>query len=284
MNANIKPTKSNNLTVPKSQHSYSTSFSSNISPQYFLPNNNISKTNSRSGTASAYRLSRTNTNTTSDAYIANLDNQSLQSIDQIPSAKPSVTYLDKLWTQIDVLDDVKRMAEDSKVRDTLFNEKYIQQLAKLKELQDHLLQTMSALQIEDTNTNEVQKQQLYQLKTAEIASKAEGSHDEATKSSKSESSAQDSHVNENEQRDTGEGSIESSKELTLTTEEQEKVDKFFAANDEEYDSEDETDFQSQTIYNKEVFDEINRYVQQVKQDLRGLGDAMKECSGNKDTT
>lgn len=118
------------------------------------------------------------------------------------------------------------MAEDSKVRDTLFNEKYIQQLAKLKELQDHLLQTMSALQIEDTNTNEVQKQQLYQLKTAEIASKAEGSHDEATKSSKSESSAQDSHVNENEQRDTGEGSIESSKELTLTTEEQEKVDKF----------------------------------------------------------
>ncbi|KAI5969898.1 hypothetical protein CANMA_001040 [Candida margitis] len=284
MSANLNPTKSNNLTVPKSQHSYSTSLSSNISPQYFFANNNISKTSSRSGAASTYRLSRSNTNNTSDAYLTNHDNQSIQSIDKIPSAKPSVTYSDKLWTQIDVLDDVKRMAKESKVKDTLFNEKYIQKLAKLKESQDQLLQTMSALQTEDMNTNEAQKQELYQLKTAEIANKTEAVGEDATKSLKSKNSTHESSVPETEQSNAGEVSPSSDSVLELTAEEQEKVDKFFAINDEAYDSEDEADFQSQTIYNKDVFDEINRYVQQVKQDLRGLGDAMKECSSNRDTT
>ena len=246
----------------------------------------MSKTNSRTGAGSAYRLSRSNTNTTSDGYFANLDNQSIQSIDQVPSAKPSVTYLDKLWTQIDVLDDVKRMAEDSKMKNTLFNDKYLEQLAKLKELQDQLLQTMSALQIEDTYTNEVQKQQLYQLKTVEIESRAEAALEVPSVPSKSEKgSTQDSsRTHETEQHDVREASASSSNELKLSTEEQEKIDKFFAANEDDYDSEDDGDFQSQTIYNKEVFDEINRYVQQVKHDLRGLGEAMKECNSNKDTT
>ena len=247
----------------------------------------MSKTNSRTGAGSAYRLSRSNTNTTSDGYLANLDNQSIQSIDQVPSAKPSVTYLDKLWTQIDVLDDVKRMAEDSKMKNTLFNDKYLEQLAKLKELQDQLLQTMSALQIEDTYTNEVQKQQLYQLKTVEIESRAEAALKDPSVPSKSEegSTQNSSRTHETEQHDLGEKRTASlSNEAKLSTEEQEKIDKFFAANDEDYDSEDDGDFQSQTIYNKEVFDEINRYVQQVKHDLRGLGEAMKECNSNKDTT
>ncbi|KAI5962899.1 hypothetical protein KGF57_001339 [Candida theae] len=285
--APINPTKSNNLAVPRPQHSYSTSLASNISPQHFLTtsnssNNNIAKTNSRSGLSSAYRLSRSNTNTTSDAYLANLDNQSLQSIDQIPSAKPSVTYSDKLWTQIDVLDDVKRMADESKIRDRLFNEKYTEQLAKLKESQDQLLQTMSALQIEDTNTNEVQKQQLYQLKTTEIEGRGVNATDDTAGPSRNDNHSESSHLSETNQDSDGKESTTSNKEIELSVKEQAKIDKFFAAHGEEYNSNDdeEDDFQSQTIYKKEVFDEINRYVQQVKQDLRGLSDAMKECTSS----
>ncbi|AET40896.1 DUF5315 domain-containing protein Ecym_7040 [Eremothecium cymbalariae DBVPG len=36
-------------------------------------------------------------------------------VDGTENAKPIVDYKDKLWTEIDVLDDVKRMAEDRKL-------------------------------------------------------------------------------------------------------------------------------------------------------------------------
>lgn len=51
--------------------------------------------------------------------------------------------LDKLWTQIDVLDDVKAMAEEVKTRGTFFSENFTGLLMQLKESQRRLLDVMA---------------------------------------------------------------------------------------------------------------------------------------------
>lgn len=51
--------------------------------------------------------------------------------------------LDKLWTQIDVLDDVKKMAEEVNERGSFLSEKFTALLGQLKESQQRLLDVMA---------------------------------------------------------------------------------------------------------------------------------------------
>lgn len=92
---------SSKLAVP-GRHSYATSISSlnysNLTPQHFASQRPQTM---RSGSSAHYRLSRSNTNITADNYSTQ-DSQSIATIDKIPATKPTVTYLDKLWTQIDI--------------------------------------------------------------------------------------------------------------------------------------------------------------------------------------
>lgn len=74
------------------------------------------------------------------------DQESLPTIDQIPTARASVAMLDKLWTQIDVLDDVKLMAETVGKHGSFFNEEFTQSLRLMKESQERLLDKVEAHQ------------------------------------------------------------------------------------------------------------------------------------------
>lgn len=145
------------LSVP--HHSYNTSISStsSIGPTGFNINHRANK--SASSTA---RLSQTNTNNT-DTYSN--DVQSIKTIDRLPTAKPSVTYLDKLWTQIDVLDDVKNMSNQVRLKGTFFNDKFNEELEKLKSLQNKLFEVMSNQHFKSYSDKDYQKQ-LYKLNVA----------------------------------------------------------------------------------------------------------------------
>lgn len=87
------------------------------------------------------RISRTNTSTTD--MISGFDAQSIQTIDQLSTARASVTMLDKLWTQIDVLDDVKAMAQQVNERGTFLSDHFTSLLAQMKESQHRLLEVMA---------------------------------------------------------------------------------------------------------------------------------------------
>ncbi|RCK59458.1 hypothetical protein Cantr_07454 [Candida viswanathii] len=239
------------LAVPN-RHSYATSISSmnhsNLSPLHFA---SLRPPNTRSGSSAHYRLSRTNTNVTADNYSTQ-DSQSIATIDKIPATKPTVTYLDKLWTQIDVLDDVKNMANEVRAKGSFFNDKFNMELDKLKALQEKLLSTMSTQQFNDINNNEHQKQHFYQLNTITPSI----------------------HPGDNtikEEQLTKEDE-EAEQELRRKKVVQEKINAFFKHDDKEEDLE----FKNQTIYRKENFEEINMYVSQIKKDLKGLGESMKK--------
>lgn len=58
-------------------------------------------------------------------------------------ARASVAMLDKLWTQIDVLDDVKAMAEEVKERGSFFSDSFTALLTQMKESQHRLLEVMA---------------------------------------------------------------------------------------------------------------------------------------------
>jgi len=90
------------------------------------------------------RISRTATqNTDTGSGFTGIDAQSILTLDQLSTAKASVTMLDKLWTQIDVLDDVKTMADEVKARGSFFSENFTGQLMLLKESQQRLLEVMA---------------------------------------------------------------------------------------------------------------------------------------------
>lgn len=63
--------------------------------------------------------------------------------DKIPSSRPNADYQDKLWTQIDVLDDVKRMSEQvSMDNDSFFNAEHSKAINELRLSQVELLTTI----------------------------------------------------------------------------------------------------------------------------------------------
>lgn len=82
-------------------------------------------------------VSRTATNAT-DAT----GGESVRTLDQLSTARASVAMLDKLWTQIDVLDDVKAMARDVRESGSFFSDDFNDALAQVKVLQRRLLDVM----------------------------------------------------------------------------------------------------------------------------------------------
>lgn len=133
----MSSTNNHHLVVPKKTYSSSISSMNSVIPQ-FITNHRHSKSSSN------MRLSRTNTNTESVVAPSINEYGSKKAIDNLPTARSSMSYLDKLWTQIDVLDDVRNMSEQVKQKGSFFNEKFNEELAKLKSLQDKLMQAMEA--------------------------------------------------------------------------------------------------------------------------------------------
>lgn len=105
-------------------------------------------------------VNRSETNTT-DINL-NLDSQSVRTVDQLSTARASVTMLDKLWTQIDVLDDVKKMAQEVQERGSFISEDFSEKLIQMKEAQQRLLDVLGRNhEISEKNRQEM-KQQLQQ--------------------------------------------------------------------------------------------------------------------------
>ncbi|WPK24021.1 hypothetical protein PUMCH_001275 [Australozyma saopauloensis] len=82
------------------------------------------------------------------------DTESLPTIDQIPTARASVAMLDKLWTQIDVLDDVKAMAETVSKHGSFFTEEFATSLQLIKSSQEKLLDKVVTYQAATNKTRE----------------------------------------------------------------------------------------------------------------------------------
>lgn len=145
------------LSVPHNPYNTSVSSASSLGPT----GHNINHKANRSG-SSTTRLSQSNTNNT-ETYTN--DVHSLKTTDRLPTAKPSVTYLDKLWTQIDVLDDVKNMSHQVRLKGSFFNDKFNEELEKLKLLQNRLFEVMSNQHFNSYSDKYYQKQ-LYKLNVA----------------------------------------------------------------------------------------------------------------------
>lgn len=67
-------------------------------------------------------------------------------IDRIPSMRPTIDNQDKLWTQIDVLDDVRQMEKDISQRGSFFDSDHTNCIEKLKNSQLKLLSQMRTLE------------------------------------------------------------------------------------------------------------------------------------------
>lgn len=182
----------------------------------------------------SFRLSRTSTNTNHNEPL--FDNQSLRTLDKIPSTKPSITYLDKLWTQIDVLDDVKAMSEQVKEKGSFFDDDFNTHLNKLKQLQEKLLESMAGQLFNNTNNFERQKER-YRAATNILERDDENE-------SRKESRFDDLRHGSQQDR------------FKSTYGDKRKPNK-------------------NTLYNKENFNEINRYVNEVKDNLDEVGRSMK---------
>lgn len=70
----------------------------------------------------------------------------LPTLDQINTVKPVVDYQDRLWKQIDILDDVKKMSADIVQNGTFFNSKHSSLLQDLRESQLKLLNHIKKLE------------------------------------------------------------------------------------------------------------------------------------------
>lgn len=97
--------------------------------------------------------------------------RSMKNLDYLPSGKPAVTFLDRLWTQIDVLDDVKALAEQVKSRGSFFNDKFNEDLLSLRQLQNDVLELMARLHVDNLISND------HQRKMAEMSQAHDDSHD-----------------------------------------------------------------------------------------------------------
>ncbi|GEQ71518.1 hypothetical protein JCM33374_g5202 [Metschnikowia sp. JCM 33374] len=87
------------------------------------------------------------------------DAHTLRTVDQLSTARPSVAISDKLWTQIDVLDDVKAMAEEVDRTGGFFNDDFSSSLAQLKASQSRLLEVVSRHQSMSDRAREQRREQ-----------------------------------------------------------------------------------------------------------------------------
>lgn len=83
---------------------------------------------------------------------------SINVVDQLLTARASVAILDKLWTQIDVLDDVKAMAEDVDRTGGFFNADFSALLGQLKASQARLLEVVSRHQEQGDRAREQRRE------------------------------------------------------------------------------------------------------------------------------
>lgn len=194
-------------------------------------------------TNSSFRLSRASSNTNATNPNPNVeayyDNQSLRTLDRFPSAKPSVTYLDKLWTQIDVLDDVKNMSNQIRERGSFFNEEFSEQLNRLKQLQEKLIEVMASQQADSKGEIERPKPR-QKASTAKLAG--------ATTNS----------VGVN---------LDDSEDENDTPGLNQKFKDFFG---------DKKKTSNNVIYQKQNFDDVNNYVNDVKRNLETVSRSMKD--------
>ncbi|OBA20902.1 hypothetical protein METBIDRAFT_41139 [Metschnikowia bicuspidata var. bicuspidata NRRL YB-4993] len=84
--------------------------------------------------------------------------RSVLTVDRLPIARASVAALDKLWTQIDVLDDVKAMAEEVDRTGGFFTDDFSISLAQLKSSQSRLLEVISRHQALSDRAREQRRQ------------------------------------------------------------------------------------------------------------------------------
>lgn len=93
--------------------------------------------------------------------------KSIKSVDNIPTVKPEVTRMDKLWTDIDVLDDVRNMSEEVKNRSSFFTKEFDEKLNEMKEIQSRLCEVVVRQDL-TSNTNDLFRiHHLEKLSTAE---------------------------------------------------------------------------------------------------------------------
>lgn len=64
--------------------------------------------------------------------------------DHVPRAKPPVDYQDMLWTQIDILDDVRRMAQQTSTDGSFFSAEHARAVAELRGSQTALLNDLKS--------------------------------------------------------------------------------------------------------------------------------------------
>lgn len=168
-------------------------------------------------------MNRSETNTTTDVNL-NLDNQSLRTVDQLSTARASATMLDKLWTQIDVLDDVKKMAQEVQERGSFLSEEFSEKLIQMKEAQQRLLDVMGRHHELSEKSRQEMKEQLEQTPIERMEEEAIRKDNEAK---------------------------------------QKKMHDFFFGNERENTNEETKDF-----------DELNDYVDDVRQNLAAVAKSM----------
>lgn len=254
----------NNLSVPlhsRNASSTSSSFMHQRTPSAVGSNLGMGGSRNKSSAQLSFRLSRTNTQD-----LQSLGGDSIRTVDKILSSKPSVTYMDKLWTQIDVLDDVKRMSEEVKRNRSFFNDRFDAELEKLKLLQNKLLEVMSRQHFNNEEENEHQKQ-LYRMNAVhpeegttnfvhklrdEISEKEEddGEHIEMDKSEQEKTVGFEDH-----------GDSEKMKERA------QKLNQFF--------DDIATNHENTILSQKTDFSELEAYVEDIKENLALVGDSMK---------
>ncbi|CAH2350334.1 hypothetical protein CLIB1423_01S07756 [[Candida] railenensis] len=253
----------------------------------FLSNTNRHR--SSKSQSSLLRLSGTNSNFTD--YVAGGgagsisaggagDEHSIRSTDRISSTKPSITHADKLWTQIDVLDDVKTMSNQVKLRGSFFNEAFNAELASLKESQNKLLEVMAAQH--GKLKEEEQQRNMYKLGNQNATKQAEAAATPAIATSKSATvspgpSGPSSRSGINAGAETGKddgtdadsagGSKETDRTRKATEENKDKLRAFFNEED---------NFGSTNIMHRKLdLEELDKYIEETRQNLEVVGEAMK---------
>jgi hypothetical protein len=85
-----------------------------------------------------------NTTTTNDESVYN-GHEPVQLdtlVDRMPKARHTVDYQDMLWTQIDILDDVRQMSESTREKGSFFSKEHKEAVEQLKASQSQLLEQL----------------------------------------------------------------------------------------------------------------------------------------------
>lgn len=211
----LYPTGSNSLNYLRVRHSHQGLLSSSATnlPQFLGQQ--------RSHTRSHSSFQKILSNTTD---FSGQDGTSVRTIDQSASAKPAVTNADKLWTQIDVLDDVRHMSQEVREKGLFFNDRFSEELAAVKQAQNRLLESMYNQHYAKVTISDHQKN-LY----------------------KYPDSAGDQ------------------------SEKQQMIDNFF---------DDLKQVGADTVYRQKNFDEMHKYIEEIKSGLAVVGELMKEFDEN----